>query len=254
MLVKLFSLAALSVQLTYSNITFSKDTSWSHYRNERFGFSYKYPAERFQPAPVAGPDGMALNPGVMKLLNPQMTKAPQKPKSQNEQQEPGEVTLIEPEKPALKSMEKDQSEATAAIQGAPLIVKEGTVLVATGGEGKLSVSGTYNAEKLTMQKYRARMLRESWAGMKLDYEYGGRTFFVLAGRKDGNLHFHKTMFSCGGRIINSLHVSYPEKEAAGYNLLLPRLEKHFRTSPGEGCPLPVKKVTRIKVRPVDDEF
>jgi hypothetical protein len=106
------------------------------------------------------------------------------------------------------------------------------------GKAKLVVSGADNDEGFTLAGYRSTILNEFGGYDRLDYSPKGQTWFVLSGYRGNKIYYQKVMFSCNGRIINALSVTFPAAEKSFYEGLIEVMEDGFR--PGRGADTPAR--------------
>lgn len=104
------------------------------------------------------------------------------------------------------------------------------------GRAKIVVFGTLNTENYTPAQYRKVILDEFGGYDRMDYSPTGQTWFVLSGFRGENIYYQKVMFSCSGKIINALSVTFPTAEKPSYERLVEIIEDHFK--PGRGADTP----------------
>ncbi len=113
---------------------------------------------------------------------------------------------------------------------------DGMVKFASGdGQTKITVFAAVNAENISFQKYREAIVTQFPGYQDLKYTPGGRTWFVLSGLRDGSIYYQKVLFSCGGRIINALAMTYPAALKRKYDLIVTGIEKSFNPAYGAAC-------------------
>lgn len=114
----------------------------------------------------------------------------------------------------------------------------GQLFNSTDGRARLLVGALENGDGLDLRAYRDFVKRETYAGSQFDYEPIGRGWFVLSGRR-GSQHFYQWVgFGCGGRLINSWAMTYPDSERNRYDPIVEVVAKTFKTA-GSGqsrCP------------------
>jgi hypothetical protein len=115
---------------------------------------------------------------------------------------------------------------------------EPKTFVSPDGKAKLVVSGADNDEGFTLADYRKTILDEFGGYDRLDYSPKGQSWFVLSGYRDETIYYQKVLFSCNGRIINALSVTFPAAEKAFYEGLIEIIEDGFR--PGRGVEAPAR--------------
>ena len=104
------------------------------------------------------------------------------------------------------------------------------------GRAKIIVFGTHNAENFSPTEYRNVILKEFGGYDQMDYSPSGQTWFVLSGFRGENIYYQKVMFSCGGKIINALSITFPTAEKPFYERLVEIIEDEFK--PGRGADTP----------------
>lgn len=110
---------------------------------------------------------------------------------------------------------------------------DGTVFESADGAAKLIVAAFENADGATMREYRAHLLRENYAQVKLDYAPVRKRWFVLSGERDGVMFYERISFTCSGRLINSWAMLYPIAERARYDRILEKIARTYQ--PGRGA-------------------
>jgi hypothetical protein len=68
--------------------------------------------------------------------------------------------------------------------------------------------------------------------VELTYRPRGRSWFVLSGYRGNDIYYEKVMFSCGGKVVNVMAISYPG-DRGRYDPVVERMEDTFR--PGRAC-------------------
>jgi hypothetical protein len=101
---------------------------------------------------------------------------------------------------------------------------------------KIVVFATLNSEKFSPAEYRKTILEEFGGYDRMDYSPTGQTWFVLSGFRGENIYYQKVMFSCGGRVINALSITFPTVDKPFYEPLIEAMEDRFR--PGRGVESP----------------
>ncbi|MGL4397108.1 MAG: hypothetical protein ACRCS9_11260 [Hyphomicrobium sp.] len=110
---------------------------------------------------------------------------------------------------------------------------DGRVLVSKDGRAKLLVGAFDNSESHTLAEYRDFLLTEQYAGATIDYAPVRKTWFVLSGVKAGETFYQRVSFTCGGKLINSWAMLYPEAERRLYDKVLEAVARTFQ--PGAGA-------------------
>lgn len=100
--------------------------------------------------------------------------------------------------------------------------------VSRDGRAKLLVGAFANETGDSMAQYRAYILKQSYAGADIDYAPVRRRFFVLSGTRNGVIFYERVSFTCGGDIINSWAMVYPEEEKNFYDRVVEAVAKTYR--------------------------
>ncbi len=112
---------------------------------------------------------------------------------------------------------------------------DGRSFLTADGRAKIVVYGTVNDENFTPAQYRQTILSEFAGYDQIDYSPRGKTWFVLSGFRGDQIYYQKVMFSCGGRVINALSVTFPKPEKKFYEGLIEVMEDNFKPGSGEDC-------------------
>jgi hypothetical protein len=113
--------------------------------------------------------------------------------------------------------------------------RDGQTFLAKDGRAKIVVYATLNDERFSPQDYRKTLLKEFGGYDQMDYSPKGQTWFVLSGFRGENIYYQKVMFSCAGRVINALSITFPRAEKQFYEGLVEVMEDSFKPGSGEGC-------------------
>lgn len=111
----------------------------------------------------------------------------------------------------------------------------GQVFVSNDQRAKVVVSGAINDEGFTPSAYRRTILKEFAGYEEIDYSPQGKTWFVLSGYRGDAIYYQKVMFSCAGKVINALSITFPRVEKKFYEGLVEKMEDNFKPGTGEGC-------------------
>jgi hypothetical protein len=106
--------------------------------------------------------------------------------------------------------------------------EDGRVWVSPDGNARLLAGALANAEGMSLADYRAFLLKESYAGAAIDYAPMRNTWFVLSGTRDGTTFYERVTFTCGGKLINSWAMLYPEAEKRRYDRIVERVARSYR--------------------------
>jgi hypothetical protein len=80
------------------------------------------------------------------------------------------------------------------------------------GRAKIVVYGTFNTENFSARPYREIIPTEFGGYDQMDYSPTAQSWFVLSGFRGDSIYYQKVMFSCGGKVINALSITFPTAE------------------------------------------
>jgi hypothetical protein len=112
------------------------------------------------------------------------------------------------------------------------LADEGRVWASPDGSAKLLAGGLSNDDGLSLREYRDLVLRESYPGAEVDYAPIRDTWFVLSGVHDGTMFYERVTFTCGGRVINSWALLYPQAERRRYDRVVEQVAQSYRAGKG----------------------
>jgi hypothetical protein len=207
-------LASVAFLLLAMQSALAQRSDWIAYENESYGYSVLYPADVFREVEQGQRQGVPQN-------SPEDSAEPAE-----EDDEPGYRPDDQPRDAARGD---DASDADGQPAG------DGATFVSRDGRARLVVFGTANTEGFTPTEYRSVILREFEGYDEITYGPRGQTWFVLSGFRGDDIYYQKVMFSCGGRIINALSVTFPRDEKPFYEPIIERLEDNFRPARGGAC-------------------
>jgi hypothetical protein len=115
--------------------------------------------------------------------------------------------------------------------GASEGAEDGRKFRSRDGRAKLVAFATFNSD-FTPEEYRETILKEFKGYDRITYGPTSKTWFVLSGFRGGDIYYQKVMFSCGGKVINALSVTFPAEQKPLYAPLIERMEDNFKP----GCP------------------
>ncbi|MFP3921775.1 MAG: hypothetical protein ACLFU3_08735 [Dichotomicrobium sp.] len=113
---------------------------------------------------------------------------------------------------------------------------DGRAFTTPEGDARIVVFGAHNGERMSLREYRATLLEEYGDYEELTYSPIGDTWFVLSGYSGDTIYYQKVMFSCGGRIINVLSISFPAEDKPQFSPMIEEAEDRFRPGQGEDTP------------------
>jgi hypothetical protein len=105
---------------------------------------------------------------------------------------------------------------------------DGQVFISKDGEARLLVGAFSNSDKHTLASYQDYVLRNSYANYTVTYQRRGESWFVASGKGDGKTFYEKVMFTCGGQLINSFVMIYPDDQRSTFDPIVERIEDTFR--------------------------
>ena len=105
---------------------------------------------------------------------------------------------------------------------------EGRAFVSTDGNARLLVGAFANDTGMSMKEYRNFVLKQSYGDADIDYAPVRAKFFVFSGVRDGVIFYERVSFTCGGDVINSWAMIYPEEEKKFYDRLVEAVAKTYR--------------------------
>jgi hypothetical protein len=117
---------------------------------------------------------------------------------------------------------------TARFRPQEPLSEEGRVWVSHDGNAKLLAGAFGNADAMSLNEYRAFLMKESYAGAEIDYAPVRDTWFVLSGTREGTIFYERVTFACGGRRINSWAMLYPAAERRTYDRILEKVARTYR--------------------------
>jgi hypothetical protein len=113
---------------------------------------------------------------------------------------------------------------------------DGTLFSAENGSARLLVGTLVNDSDFTPASYQNYVARHSYPNYRIEYQRREATWFVLSGRGGGNIFYEKVTFTCGGNLLISFAIIYPEEEQSRFNPIVERIDETFR--PGSNCDRP----------------
>jgi hypothetical protein len=123
---------------------------------------------------------------------------------------------------------------TARFKPKEPLAEDGRVWVSHDGNARLLAGALANADNMRLEEYREYLLKKSYPGAAIDYAPMRENWFVLSGTRDGLIFYERVTFTCGGRLINSWAILYPEAERAVYDPIVEKVARSYRAGTG-GC-------------------
>jgi hypothetical protein len=117
---------------------------------------------------------------------------------------------------------------TAHFRPQEPLSEDGRVWVSHDGNARLLAGALPNADGMKLQDYRKFVMEQSYPGASIDYAPVRETWFVLSGTRDGTTFYERVTFTCGGRLINSWAMLYPEGERRIYDRIVERVARSYR--------------------------
>lgn len=121
---------------------------------------------------------------------------------------------------------------TASFKPQQPLQEEGRVWVSHDGNARLLAGAIPNGDGMSLAAYRDFLLKESYPGAVIDYAPVRDTWFVLSGTNNGTIFYERVTFTCGGRLINSWAMLYPEAEKGRYDRIVERVARSYRAGDG----------------------
>ena len=106
--------------------------------------------------------------------------------------------------------------------------------VSSDAEAKFMVGAWNNEAGQTPGEFKRWLLANTGGYDEQTYVPRGRSWFVISGYRDDAIYYEKVMFSCAGRIVNVLAISYPKESRRLYDPIVEQMEDSFR--PSRRCP------------------
>lgn len=101
------------------------------------------------------------------------------------------------------------------------------------GQARLLAVAGQNASGETLPAYRQFVMQQTYAGATFDYTPVRDTWFVLSGRKDGQMFYERITFACEGRYIYGWQLTYPIAERQRYDRIVEAIHRSYRPGRGE---------------------
>lgn len=111
--------------------------------------------------------------------------------------------------------------------------EEGGLWVSRDGQARLLAVAAPAAVGVTLASYRQFVLQQSYANATIEYAPVRETWFVLSGRKDGQMFYERINFACDGRYIYGWQLTYPLAERRRYDAVVEAVHRSYRPGRGE---------------------
>lgn len=112
----------------------------------------------------------------------------------------------------------------------PAATEDARLFVSSDDKARLLVGTLENSDNKTVAQYQQFLLRESYAGAKIDYAPLRDKWFVLSGVRNGTSFYQRVSFTCGGRKIVSWAMLFPEGQKATYEPIIEQVHRSYRVS------------------------
>lgn len=100
----------------------------------------------------------------------------------------------------------------------------------TDNDSQLMVGAWNNEAGQTPDEFKRWLLANTEGYDEQTYVPRGRSWFVISGYRGSNIFYEKVMFSCSGRVVNVLAISYPKASRNLYDPIVEQMEDRFRPS------------------------
>ncbi len=110
------------------------------------------------------------------------------------------------------------------------------ILLSKNKRAKITVSGADNDLDFVLAEYRDLVISMLEGEPVIDYSPIGQSWFVLSGNLGSDIFYHKVIFSCDFRLINSFEISFPSVDKVFYERLVEIMEDHFKPARGADEP------------------
>jgi hypothetical protein len=106
--------------------------------------------------------------------------------------------------------------------------------VSSDGEAQFMAGAWNNEAGQTPDEFKRWLVENADGYNNQTYVPRGRSWFVISGYRGTNVYYEKVMFSCSGRIVNVLAISYPKEARGVYDSVVEQMEDQFQ--PSRRCP------------------
>jgi hypothetical protein len=105
--------------------------------------------------------------------------------------------------------------------------------VSHDSDAKFLVGAWDNREGKTPNEFKRWLVTNAGGYEEVTYRPRGRSWFVLSGYRGDDIYYEKVMFSCRGRVVNVMAITYPTAQRDRYDPVVERMEDTFK--PGRPC-------------------
>jgi len=113
---------------------------------------------------------------------------------------------------------------------------DGRTFETVDGEANITVWGSYNVLDQTPRSYLNWVKQEADVVDEVTYQRVKNNWVVVSGFKGHMIYYEKTIFSCGGQVMNSIALYYPVTKEKVFNPLVGRITKSLSPGIGYGSP------------------
>lgn len=110
---------------------------------------------------------------------------------------------------------------------------EGSIWQSRDGQARLLAVATPNDAGTSLSAYRTFVMQQSYPTAQFDYAPVRDTWFVLSGRRDGEMFYERITFACDGRFIYGWQLTYPIAERRRYDAVVESIHRSYRPGRGE---------------------
>ncbi|HRK17891.1 MAG TPA: hypothetical protein PK970_02960 [Hyphomicrobiaceae bacterium] len=126
------------------------------------------------------------------------------------------------------------SEAPEDVLGAPAgdgqPRRTGRVFTTPDGRATLQVGAFENVDGLTARELRARAVKTSYDGARIEYDRLAASWFVLSGRRGDEVFYERIALTCDGRRIDVWTMTYPSTDGALFDRVVEEMARRYRQS------------------------
>ena len=112
--------------------------------------------------------------------------------------------------------------------------KESGAIWTTAEGARLIATAAPNESGETLQSYKDFVMRESYAGARIDYSPTKDDWFVVSGQQGDQMFYERITFACDGRYIYGWQMRYPVSQRRKYDLIVEAIHASFKAGRGVG--------------------
>lgn len=117
---------------------------------------------------------------------------------------------------------------TAHFRPKEPLSEDGRVWISHDGHAHLLAGALSNDDEMGLKQYRDYLIEKSYPGAVISYAPVSETWFVLSGLREGTVFYERVTFTCGGKLINSWAILYPEADRRRYDRVVERVARSYR--------------------------